>query len=416
MPKSPSPLSAKAVALLGSTGSIGINTLRVIEDHLDRFQIVALAAGNNAGLLIEQALRFQPEMVAIYQEEMVSVVKNGLAGTHIRVLSGKSGIIAAAQWPSATLVVSAIVGAAGLEPTWAALQEKKDIALANKECLVMAGTLFMKEVAHQGVRLIPVDSEHSAIFQALFNGCSKTESGIHSLAPVKEIRALTLTASGGPFRGWSRQQLQDVTPEMALAHPSWKMGQKISIDSATMMNKGLEVIEAFYLFGIDSDRIRVVVHPESIVHSMVSYGDGSVIAQMGVPDMRTPIAVALAWPERIQTDVAALDLAQIEQLHFYPAPNPIDFPCLELAYHALRQGGMSATVLNAANEIAVDAFLKGKITFMDISRLIEWAMEKMASPETTSFEAGSIEEILHTDRKTRREAEVWVTHHGRESD
>lgn len=416
MPKTPHPLSTKAVALLGSTGSIGINTLRVIEDHLDRFRVVALAAGNNAYTLIEQALRFQPEVVAIYQEEMVSVVKNGLAGTGIQVLSGHSGIIAVAQWPSATLVVSAIVGAAGLEPTLAAIQAKKDIALANKECLVMAGTLFMKEVAHQGVRLIPVDSEHSAIFQALFNGCSITDRDVPPLANAKEIQALTLTASGGPFRGWSRQQLQDVTPEMALAHPSWKMGRKISIDSATMMNKGLEVIEAFYLFGMDPDRIRVVVHPESIVHSMVSYGDGSVMAQMGVPDMRTPIAVALAWPERIRTSVAALDLAQVGPLHFYPAPDPLDFPCLELAYHALRQGGMSATVLNAANEIAVDAFLERKINFLDIPRLIAWTMEKMASSGATSLEVDCIEEILQTDREARREAEEWVTYYGRESD
>ena len=422
-------MTVKSVSILGSTGSIGINTLAVIAGHPEHFRVVSLVAGNNSERLIEQALRFRPEVVAIYREEMAPIVKNGLTGTDIQVLSGKSGVITAATWKSSTMVVSAIVGAAGLEPTMAAIQAGKDIALANKECLVMAGKLFMEEVARQNVRLIPVDSEHSAIFQALFNGHPQAGQGGQlcqngKVPNEKEIQALTLTASGGPFRGWSREKLQHVTPAMALAHPSWQMGRKISIDSATMMNKGLEIIEAFYLFGMSAEQIRVVVHPESIVHSMISYQDGSVLAQLGIPDMRTPIAVALAWPERIQTAVPPLDLAQIKQLNFFPAPNQTDFPCLALAYQALRSGGASATILNAANEIAVAAFLDGKIGFLDISRLIEWTMETVLTTlldsssgtiESESMGVGSIEEILQTDREARREAETWLARHGRES-
>ena len=420
-------LAVKTVTVLGSTGSIGVNTLDVIGHCPKRFRVVALVAGSNATKLIEQALRFQPEVVAIQQTEMASMVRDALAGTTIRVLSGNAGVMTAATWESASMVVSAIVGAAGLEPTLAAIQAGKDIALANKECLVMAGTLFMEEVIRQKVRLIPVDSEHSAIFQVLFNGRPKAGNDeqlfLHGpTTNTEDIRELVLTASGGPFRGWSRRKLQEVTPAMALAHPSWQMGRKISIDSATMMNKGLEVIEAFHLFGIAAEQIRVVVHPESIVHSMVSYRDGSVLAQMGVPDMRTPIAVALSWPERITTTVPDLDLAKIGQLNFFSAPKRIDFPCLELAYRALHQGGATATVLNAANEIAVAAFLDGKIGFLDISRLIEWTMDNTTtipptflpgSTKASSTGAGSIEEILQTDREARCKAQEWIAQHKR---
>ena len=412
----------KAVAILGSTGSIGVNTLKVIANHPERFRVVSLVSGGRGELLIEQARRFQPEVVAIYQVERAAEVKDALADTSIQVLSGKEGVIAAATWASASMVVSAIVGAAGLEPTLAAIQAGKDIALANKECLVMAGALFMEEVAHRGIRLIPVDSEHSAIFQVLFNG--RTEAGqggpffsVEQAFDKAEVQSLVLTASGGPFRGWSCETLEGVTPEMALAHPRWRMGRKISIDSATMMNKGLEVIEAFHLFGIAVEQIQVVVHPESIVHSMVSYRDGSVLAQLGVPDMRTPIAVALAWPERVATAVPALDLTQVGRLNFFPAPNALDFPCLTLAYHAIRQGGLATVVLNAANEVAVAAFLEGKMGFLDIPRLIEWAMEHVSSALSPGDPSGTtgtctIEAILQVDDETRRKSEAWIVRRG----
>ncbi len=402
-------MAVKTIALLGSTGSIGVNTLSVVADHPERFRVVALVAGDNGPGLIEQALRFRPDVVAIHQIRIAESVRQGLAGTGILVLSGPEGVIEAATWPSAQLVVSAIVGAAGLEPTWAALRAGKDIALANKECLVMAGSLFMAEVARQGVRLIPVDSEHSALFQVLCNGNREIGRGGVLSLHGHDLDRLILTASGGPFRGWSRARLQRVTPAMALSHPSWQMGRKISIDSATLMNKGLEVIEAFHLFGVTAEQIQVVVHPESIVHSLVAYRDGSVLAQLGTPDMRTPIAVALAWPERITTAVSPLDLARLGQLHFFATPDPSDAPCLALAYQALGQGGMATTVLNAANEVAVAAFLAEKIGFLDIARLVEWTLEK--GEIAFSGSCGSIEDIVQTDRASRRQAEEWIARH-----
>ncbi|MEO5340082.1 MAG: 1-deoxy-D-xylulose-5-phosphate reductoisomerase [Magnetococcus sp. MYC-9] len=400
-------MAVKTVAILGCTGSIGVNTLRVIADHPARFRVVALVAGRNGRLLVEQALRFQPEVVAIQQESLAAEVRQALAGTNIRVLCGAAGVVEAASCSAAQMVVSAIVGAAGLLPTLAAIRAGKHVALANKECLVMAGPLFMAEVARQGVDLIPVDSEHSAIFQVLCNGQRQQPGGVLTLRG-QDLGRLVLTASGGPFRGCSRSQLERVTPAMALSHPSWQMGHKISIDSATLMNKGLEVIEAFYLFGVAADRIQVVVHPESIVHSMVAYRDGSVLAQLGVPDMRTPIAVALSWPERIATTVPQLDLAQLGQLRFFPAPAAEDFPCLSLAYRALRQGGSATTVLNAANEVAVTAFLQERIGFLEIAHLIEWVMEHC--PAVTAGQ-GSLEDIVQTDREARCQAEAWVARH-----
>ncbi|MEO5363773.1 MAG: 1-deoxy-D-xylulose-5-phosphate reductoisomerase [Magnetococcus sp. DMHC-8] len=404
-------MAVKTIALLGSTGSIGVNTLSVVADHPERFRVVAMAAGRNGQRLIEQARRFRPEVVAIGQEELAGQVKDGLAGTGIRVLSGMAGVVEVARWASARLVVSAMVGAAGLEPTLAAIRAGRDIALANKECLVMAGALFMAEVARHGVRLIPVDSEHSAIFQVLCNGDREAGQAGRCAPLGRDLDRLILTASGGPFRGWSREALQQVTPAMALAHPSWQMGQKITIDSATLMNKGLEVIEAFHLFGVGVGQIQVVVHPESIVHSMVTYRDGSVLAQLGVPDMRTPIAVALAWPERIVTPVPPLDLARLGRLHFFAPPDPVDFPCLALAYQALSLGGAAATVLNAANEVAVAAFLAARIGFLDIARLVEWSMERCAGAGAGSVGCGSLEEIVQTDRASRRQAEEWVARH-----
>ncbi|MBF0146303.1 MAG: 1-deoxy-D-xylulose-5-phosphate reductoisomerase [Magnetococcales bacterium] len=390
------PLSVKNISLLGSTGSIGVNTLDVIERHPDRFRLVALAAGRNLNLLEQQVWKFRPELVAIHDTSSYAQLKKALSGIKVEIVAGMEGVVAVASWQAADLVVSAIVGAAGLEPGLAAIRAGKDIALANKESLVMAGELFMKEIALAGVGLLPVDSEHSAIFQALYNGSSR-KAGRLVLANRGEVDRLILTASGGPFRGWKWKDLQSVTPEQALAHPNWNMGKKITIDSATLMNKGLEVIEAFFLFGFPPGRIDVIVHPESIVHSMVSYRDGSVLAQLGVPDMRTPIAVAMAWPDRIETGVAALDLVGRGSLNFFGPPDNRDFPCLGLAYEALAQGGGAPAVLNAANEVAVAAFLAGELGFTRIPEVIEWSLthgEKIPVPATLA-------EVIELDRVTR---------------
>lgn len=401
-------MPVKNIALLGSTGSIGINTLDVVADHPTRFKIVALSAGRNGALLVEQARRFKPEVVAIQDARQVAAVASALEGQNIQVLGGDEGIAQVGAWPSATQTVSAIVGAAGLKPTLGAIRAGKEIALANKECLVMAGELFLSEVAQAGVGLIPVDSEHSAIFQALFNGQTEGLQTTLTSTLKQEIRHLTLTASGGPFRGWKREALQSVTPEQALAHPNWDMGRKISIDSATMMNKGLEVIEAFHLFGLSAPQIKVVVHPESIVHSMVSYQDGSVIAQLGEPDMRTPIAVALAWPGRVSTSVPTLDLVELGALHFFPPPDERDFPCLNLAFKALAMGGGASTVLNAANEVAVAAFLDNAIPFLAIPRLIAQTLQEIVYPPPQS-----IEDVMTRDAHARAHAEAWIMQHGR---
>ncbi|ABK44354.1 1-deoxy-D-xylulose 5-phosphate reductoisomerase [Magnetococcus marinus MC-1] len=365
-------MSSKGIAILGSTGSIGVNTLDVCAQHPDRYRVVALSAGQNSARMIAQAKHFRPEVVAMADTKAAAEVTEALAGENIRVLAGEEGVIEVASWASAQMTVSAIVGGAGLRPTLAAIRARKDIALANKECLVMAGSLFMAEIGRYQVRLIPVDSEHSAIFQVFQNS--------------NWMRRLVLTASGGPFRGWRRQQLHGVTPAQAVAHPNWSMGRKISVDSSTMMNKGLEVIEAHWLFGLPAEQIDVVVHPQSIVHSMVEYQDGSVLAQMGVPDMRTPIAVALAWPERIPTTVKSLDLPKLGQLDFYDKPDKRDFPCLELAYEALRRGGIAPVVLNAANEIAVAAFLEGAIGYLEIADLIVKTMDYLGHAPIESID------------------------------
>ena len=365
-----------------------------------------MAAGNNVSLLTSQAKKFKPEVVAIWDGCKEAELRAALAGLDIEVLSGMEGVVAVAAWSSATQTVSAIVGAAGLEPTLAAIRAGKDIALANKECLVMAGDLFMDEVSKAGVQLIPVDSEHSAIFQSLFNGENSHIQTTLSASRKKEIYNLTLTASGGPFRGMSKTQLQNVNQAQALAHPKWSMGRKISIDSATMMNKGLEVIEAYHLFGLPAEQISVVVHPESIIHSMVAFHDGSVIAQLGEPDMRTPIAVALAWPQRVATAVTPLDLVKIGKLNFFSAPDDDAFPCLGLAFKALQKGGGAPATLNAANEIAVAAFLDKKINFLDIPRLIEWTLD-----ETDHVQPGSIADIMEIDSVARNKASSWILLH-----
>ncbi len=373
----------KRLAVLGSTGSIGVSTLDIVAAHPERFKVVALTAGRNLALLEDQIARYRPEMVAVPDEENAARLRVRLGNDGPRVLYGMSGLIACAAESPADMVVSAIVGAAGLEPTLAAIQAGRDVALANKETLVVAGELVMSAVSRAGGRLFPVDSEHSAIFQSL-EGHRRND-----------VRRLILTASGGPFRSWSLDDLQKVTPRDALAHPNWTMGRKITIDSATMMNKGLEVIEAHWLFGLPVDRIAVHIHPESIVHSMVEYVDGAVMAQLGIPDMTTPIAYALSYPERLPLDLPPLDLCRLGRLHF-AEPDSHCFPCLGLAYEAIRQGGTAPAVLNAANELAVEAFLQERIRFLDIPRIIAAVA---AQHEITA--ADSLERVLAADRWAR---------------
>jgi 1-deoxy-D-xylulose-5-phosphate reductoisomerase len=377
----------KRLAILGSTGSIGVKTLEIVAEHPSRFQVTALTAGSNLALLEEQIMRFRPEVVAVPDYGNAQRLQERIGSGGPRVLCGTDGLIACAAGSPADMVVSAIVGAAGLEPTLAAIEAGRDVALANKETLVIAGELIMAAVARSGCRLFPVDSEHSAIFQSL-EGHRKID-----------VRRLILTASGGPFRNWSLDDLQAVTPHDALAHPNWTMGRKITIDSATMMNKGLEVIEAHWLFDVPVDHIAVHIHPESIVHSMVEYVDGALIAQLGIPDMKTPIAYALTYPERLTLSLPALDLCRLSQLSF-AAPDRQCFPCLGLAYDAIRQGGTMPAVLNAANELAVEAFLQGKIAFLDIPRIIAKVVAMHSNTK-----ASSLEPILAADTWARQAAQ-----------
>ncbi|PLX74602.1 MAG: 1-deoxy-D-xylulose-5-phosphate reductoisomerase [Desulfuromonas sp.] len=377
----------KKISILGSTGSIGVSTLEVVAEHADRFDVVAMTAGTNLDLFVQQIVSFRPQLVAVVSAGDAARLRDRLGDEGPEVVSGVEGLIACATHAEAGIVVSAIVGAAGLVPTMAAIEAGKDIALANKETLVTAGALVMRAVAEYGVKLYPVDSEHSAIFQSLEGHRDK------------DVKRLILTASGGPFRERDPQTFDNITLEDALAHPNWNMGQKITIDSATMMNKGLEVIEAHWLFGLPGDRISVHIHPQSIVHSMVEYIDGSVIAQLGVPDMKTPIAYALSYPERLPLDLPPLDLCQLGQLTFME-PDSERFPCLDLAYAALAAGGSAPAALNAANEVAVDAFLNGRISYLGIPELIEEVMSKhqVVVP-------GSIDDVLQVDQWARREAD-----------
>ncbi len=400
-------MAPRSIALLGCTGSVGVAVLDVVAAHPDRFRVVAMAAsGSNPSLLLEQIRLFRPKAVALWSVEAAERLRERLAGEPVEVLAGLTGVENIAAWDGVDMTVSAIVGAAGLRPTLAALRAGKDVALANKECLVMAGRFFMEEARRCGVRVIPVDSEHSAIFQVLFQGQrDQEEVSLH----VDPSARLILTASGGPFRGFDAQRLTGVTLAQALNHPNWSMGRKITIDSATCMNKGLEVIEAHHLFGVDPGRIEVVIHPESIVHSMVAWPDGSVLAQLGVPDMRTPIAVALAWPERIAAPVPALDLVRVGTLRFFGPPDPAAFPCLELAYAALRRGGGAPAILNGANEVAVHAFLDRRIGFMEIPSLIEWTLEQADD----AGEPGSVSDILEVDHWARGRADEWIVRYGK---
>ncbi len=381
------------VAVLGATGSIGTSTLDVIARHPQQFSAAILTAQRNVDALIDLCRRFRPGLAVIADPALEARLRDGLAqaGLDTEAASGTAALRDAATHPDCDIVVAAIVGAAGLESTLAAATAGKKLLLANKEAVVMAGALLREAVTAGGATLVPVDSEHNAIFQCLPAGCTGLDAA--------GVRRIILTASGGPFRGKTRGELLTVTPEQACAHPNWSMGRKISVDSATLMNKGLEVIEAHWLFGARSGQIEVVVHPQSIVHSLVDYADGSVLAQLGNPDMRTAIAHALAWPQRIQSGVAPLDLAALKQLQF-EAPDTQTFACLELAYRALEAGGTAPAILNAANEIAVAAFLEGSLPFLAIGDLIEATLDALPNQPVSDLET-----LVHADLTARERAQ-----------
>jgi 1-deoxy-D-xylulose-5-phosphate reductoisomerase len=379
----------KRITILGATGSIGQSTLDIVALHPDRYEIFALTANTSNRKMESVCRRFKPRFAVMGDARSARQLQQALADLPTEVLTGESGLAEVAADADVDIVVAAIVGAAGLIPTLAAVRAGKRILLANKESLVMAGALFMDEVRQHGAELLPVDSEHNAIFQCLPNG--SIEHGIEGKGVCKVI----LTGSGGPFRDSNIEDLDDVTPEQACAHPNWDMGPKISIDSATMMNKGLEMIEACWLFSVDHSDVEILLHRQSIVHSMVSYVDGSVIAQMGNPDMRTPIANALSWPDRIESGVASLNLLQAGQLDFTLA-DEVRYPCLALAREAWQQGGSSMTTLNAANEIVVENFLKRNIKFTEIAKLITEVME-----QTTSRPVDELQVILEADFRAR---------------
>lgn len=374
----------KAISLLGSTGSIGRNVLAVIRQFPEHFRIAALAAGSNVEALKSQVLEFRPVCVSVAGEEAAERLRQELPSEFRHTIFwGEEGIRRVAAIDEADMTVTAVVGSAGLLPTLDAIAAGKDIGLANKETLVMAGALVMDAVRKSGVRLLPIDSEHSAIFQAL-------EAGRR-----QDVSRIILTASGGPFRNRSKHDLERATPEQALAHPNWDMGRKVSIDSATLMNKGLEVIEARWLFGVGPEQIGVVVHPQSIVHSLVEFIDGSVVAQLGIPDMRIPIAYALSYPERLGLGLSRLSLSECGSLSF-EEPDYDRFPALRLAFDALRQGGVKPTVLNAANEVAVEQFLAGAIRFLDIAKIVAATLDRAG--DGSELDLGA---ILDADRQAR---------------
>jgi 1-deoxy-D-xylulose-5-phosphate reductoisomerase len=388
-------MNMKRIAILGSTGSIGTQTLQVIGANPELFCAEVLTANENVGLLIEQALKFKPNMVVIANEAKYSELKEALKEEDIKVYAGKDALAQVVAAGTVDMVVTATVGYSGLLPTVNAIKAGKVIALANKETLVVAGELINDLIRQYRTSIIPVDSEHSAIFQCLAGEGNN---------PLEKI---ILTASGGPFRGWSYEALKDVTPADALKHPNWNMGAKVTIDSASMMNKGFEVIEAKWLFGVDPDRIEVVVHPQSIVHSMVQFGDGSIKAQLGVPDMRLPIQYALTYPDRIHSDFGRVDFTRCHSLTF-EEPDRKTFRNLDLAYRAMQKGGNMPCILNAANEIAVNAFLHGHLSFTGMSDLIEYVMERgnyMVKPV--------LDDYVATDREIRIVAEEWVRTNGK---
>jgi len=390
-------MKPQGIAVLGATGSIGVNTLDVVARHPDQYQIIALTAHRQIDRLFEQACRFHPLYVVVADAVSANALQGRLReqGLSTEVLHGAAALERVAALPEVDVVMAAIVGAAGLPSAMAAARAGKKILLANKESLVVAGRLFMEAVRQHGATLLPVDSEHSAIFQSLPHGYAGN-------LDASGISKIILTASGGPFRQHSAEALLHVTPEDACRHPNWVMGRKISVDSASLMNKGLEVIEAHWLFSAPPERIDVVVHPQSVIHSMVQYRDGSVMAQLGSPDMRTPIACALAWPERIEAGVAALDFFSMGSLTF-EQPDFDRFPCLGLAFASLQSGGDAPAVLNAANEVAVAAFLEGRLRFVDIARLVEATLERVSLAPSHSLEA-----LLARDEEARCFATQWV--------
>lgn len=387
----------QSVTVLGATGSIGTSTLDVIARHPGRYRVHALTAHRSREALLRLCLSHRPSVAVLDDERDATWLRERLtaAGLVLEVRSGDSALLEVASATEVDVVMAAIVGAAGLLPTLAAVRAGKRVLLANKEALVMSGALFMEAVARHGATLLPIDSEHNAIYQCL---PPEHRGGLSRHG----VTQLLLTASGGPFRGWSREQLAAVTPEQACAHPNWSMGRKISVDSATLMNKGLELIEACWLFDAQPDQVQVVVHPQSVIHSMAAYSDGSVLAQLGNPDMRTPIAYGLAWPERIDAGVETLDLFQIARLDF-EAPDEAAFPCLRLAREAMQAGGTAPALLNAANEVAVDAFLAGRLNFSAIGELVE------AVIGTLPVEAADdLETVLAADGQSRRTAREWL--------
>ena len=375
----------KRISVLGSTGSIGVQTLNIAENFKDRFQIVALGAGRNVDLLKKQIARFRPRIVSVLTEEIAHVLSRQLPDPP-EIVYGIEGLIRVATLEEANVVVSALVGAVGLVPTLSAIKAGKNIALANKESLVMGGKVVMEEAHRRGVEILPIDSEHCAIFQSMV-GHQK-----------KDVQRIILTASGGPFLHYPVERLRDVTPGEALKHPRWQMGRKVTIDSATLMNKGLEVIEAHWLFDMPVERIDVQIHPQSVIHSMVEYADGSIMAQMGIADMRIPISYALSYPDRLNLDLPALDLFQVGELTFFP-PDRTRFPALELATRAITIGETMPTVLNAANELAVHAYLKGGLKFTEIPKVVEGVMEAHQIQKLRT-----IDDVLKADRWARERA------------
>ncbi|HTN31718.1 MAG TPA: 1-deoxy-D-xylulose-5-phosphate reductoisomerase [Pseudomonas sp.] len=389
------------ITVLGATGSIGLSTLDVIARHPERYRVFALTGHSRLVELETLCLKYRPCFAVVADESAARHMQERLlaAGLETRVLAGEEGLCEVAEHPEVNAVMAAIVGAAGLRPTLAAVRAGKRVLLANKEALVMSGALFMQAVREHGAVLLPIDSEHNAIFQGLPGDYARGLSAVG-------VRRILLTASGGPFREMPAAALSDVTPEQACAHPNWSMGRKISVDSASMMNKGLELIEACWLFDARPEQVEVVVHPQSVIHSLVDYVDGSVLAQLGNPDMRTPIGHALAWPERIDTGVAPLDLFKIGRLDFQ-VPDEQRFPCLRLAREAAQVGGSAPATLNAANEVAVAAFLERRIRFTDIAHLIENVLN--AEPVVA---VEDLQTVLHADHLARERARDWLRQHG----
>jgi 1-deoxy-D-xylulose-5-phosphate reductoisomerase len=391
----------RRIAILGSTGSIGVNTLDVIRAHPDRFKVAALTAGKQIDRLAEQCIEFKPVIAVVSEADDAKRLETLLRQKNIstQVMYGPVSLVTAVTDSDCDTVMAAIVGAAGLVPALAAAKAGKRVLLANKEALVMSGNLFMQAISTGGGELLPIDSEHNAIFQCLPNNFTQASSSQNAYLGVEE---LWLTASGGPFRNTPLDQLASITPEQACAHPNWVMGRKISVDSASMMNKGLEVIEAFWLFGLPLEKIKVLIHPQSVVHSMVRYRDGSVLAQLGQPDMRTPIAYGLAWPDRIAAGVAPLSLTQLTNLSF-SEPDLSRFPCLSLAFAAAQTGGTAPTVLNAANEIAVAAFLDEGLPYLQIPVVVEKSLNAIAASKADSLDA-----ILQVDAQARAVARDFI--------